>query len=139
MTIRQQFFLENIEPENIDTVAIIDGMTELQALDKSPNIKTCSDLADHFIRRINNKYSNYSCLHLIFDSYVEDSLKQFTRERRRTNVERIHYRIEPETNIYSATKQKLLSHEKTKDELTHFLAERFLENAAANNRNVVIA
>lgn len=136
---RQSDVVESMQPNISGSVAIIDAMAELQALDKPTHIKTCSDLADHFISRIKKKYCTYKCIHLIFDTYIEDSLKQFTRAKRRGNVEPTHYRIHPEAVIHNVSKQKLLSHEKTKDELSNFLAEQFLKNAAYTGQDVVVA
>ena len=48
-------------------VCIIDGMEEVQALDKPGAIKYCSDLGDHFVVHLFNKYSEHDELRLIFD------------------------------------------------------------------------
>lgn len=48
-------------------VSIVDGMAEVQALQKTDWIKTCSDLADHFIVTIFEKYHDADELRLIFD------------------------------------------------------------------------
>lgn len=50
-------------------VCIIDGVAEVQALDKPGTIKYCSDLADHFVVRLFDKYSEHDELRLIFDRY----------------------------------------------------------------------
>ena len=46
---------------------IVDGMTEVKALEKSDWIKTCLDLADHFAMTIFDKYQNADEISLIFD------------------------------------------------------------------------
>lgn len=48
-------------------VVIVDGMAEVQALDKPDWIKSCSHLADHFTATIFNKYLDADELQLIFD------------------------------------------------------------------------
>ena len=51
-------------------VSIVDGMAEVQALEKPDWIKTCSDLADHFTVTIFNKYRDADEIRLIFDRFV---------------------------------------------------------------------
>jgi hypothetical protein len=62
------------------TVSIIDGMAELQCLDKPEWVKNCAQLADHFIATIGQKYRSDE-VRLIFDRYdIPMSLKEATRE-----------------------------------------------------------
>ena len=51
------------------TVAIVYGIAEVQSLDKPYWIKTCKNLAKHFIDRIFIKYNNTEQIRLIFDRY----------------------------------------------------------------------
>jgi len=51
-------------------VSILDGMAEIQALEKPDWIKTCSDLADHFTVTIFDKYRDADEIRLIFDRFV---------------------------------------------------------------------
>ena len=48
-------------------VAIVDGMAEVQSLDKPNLIKTCKDLAEHFITHLFIKYNNTKQIRSIFD------------------------------------------------------------------------
>ena len=48
-------------------VSIVDGMAEVQAIEKPDWIKNCSHLADHFTAQIFEKYSHTNELRLIFD------------------------------------------------------------------------
>ena len=64
-------------------VAIVDGMSEVQSLDKPAWIKTCKSLAEHFIARLFVKYNNTQQNRLIFDRFdVLSSLKFATRSKR---------------------------------------------------------
>ena len=56
-------------------VAIVDTMAELQALDKSRNIQTCSDLFHNFASKTDMKYRQYHEIHLVFDTYFDNQLK----------------------------------------------------------------
>ena len=51
-------------------VSIVDGMAEVQALEKPDWIKTCSDLADHFTVTIFHKYRDADEVRVIFDRFV---------------------------------------------------------------------
>ena len=51
------------------TMSIVDGMTEVQLLDKPEWIKNCSELSDHFTHRIFEKYRGSDKIRLIFDRY----------------------------------------------------------------------
>lgn len=51
-------------------VSIVDGMAEVQALEKPDWIKTCSDLANHFTVTIFDKYKEADEIRLIFDRFV---------------------------------------------------------------------
>ena len=62
--------------EKLKKVCIIDGMAEVQALDKPGTIKYCSDLVDHFVVHLFNKYSEHDELRLIFDRY--NTVKELT-------------------------------------------------------------
>ena len=57
-------------------------MDELQAFNKPECVKTCHDLANHFIERHWQKYGEYDEIHLLFDRYdIGASLKAATREK----------------------------------------------------------
>lgn len=51
-------------------LSIVDGMVEVQALEKPDWIKTCSDIADHFTATIFDKYRDADEIRLIFDRFV---------------------------------------------------------------------
>ena len=50
-------------------VVIVDGMAELQSLDKPSIITTCAHLAEHFTENFLAKYRDSDELHLVFDRY----------------------------------------------------------------------
>ena len=119
-------------------VAIVDGMAEVQSLDKPEWIKNCRDLAEHFTNRLLVKYNDLQELHIIFDRYdVPSSLKSATRVKRQGGHAPIYDRITDSTHIAKVPMKKLLAHSKTKGELTTFLAKNVKDNA--NGRQVVVA
>lgn len=122
------------------TVALVDAMAEVQALDKPEHIKTCSHLAEHFVNRIFGKYSNVEEVRVIFDRYdLPASLKNTTRERRQGRQQPASYHITDTTNIAKVPMKRLLSTNKTKMELTCYLAEKLMEKALAIEKRIVVA
>lgn len=121
------------------TMSIIDGMAEVESLDKPEWIKNCSDLPDHFTRRIFEKYRGSDEIRLIFDRYeLPSSLKEATRPKRQGNAA-MYYHITPSTHIAKVSMKKLLSHVRTKKELTEYFAQRTIEIAQRIGRNVVVS
>ena len=127
-----------LEEQRSTTVAIIDGMAELQSL-KLKEANTCSDLAYQFCKKIFAKYRKFSEIHVVFDTYVENSLKAAERLCRQKVITPVQYKITSNTNIKSITLQKLLSHVKTKDALTELLSKSLLSSATKCNISLVVA
>ena len=55
--------------EDSYTVALIDGMAEVQTLTKPDWIKNCEQLAEHFSSHIFGKYGHMEEIQVIFDRY----------------------------------------------------------------------
>ena len=107
-------------------------MAELQSLvcmlDKPTSITTCSQLAEHYTNQLLQKCSESDEIHVVFDRYdVEFSLKSATRVRRQGGQDPVYYRITDSTHVGKVPMKKLLSHNKTKMELTEYLARKALE------------
>ena len=85
-------------------MAIIDGMAELQGLDKPKSVSTVFELSDHFIARFYTKYNRYDEVHLIFDDYTtSNSLKTATRKKRLGQSVSVHYKIDDSSKIQHLT------------------------------------
>ena len=56
-------------------VAALDGMAEVQKLKKTLNMNTCRNLATEFCNKIEPTLYKYDETHLVFDTYLENSLK----------------------------------------------------------------
>ena len=65
-----------IAPSMQGKVSVVDGMAELQSLDKPTwIITTCSQLAEHYMNQLLQKCSESDEIHVVFDRYdVELSL-----------------------------------------------------------------
>ena len=122
----------NITPqEGYRNVAIVDGMAELQGFDKLLWIKTCKQLACHFIDELWKMYDKYDETHLVFDRYdeAEVSLKASTHKKRLAGGNTGAYHITDTTAIAKLTMKQLLFHSNTKDELTKYLPREVLRHA----------
>ena len=104
-------------------VLIIDAMAVLQCMKKN-TMQTLSDLQDAFNKRIQNMVSGYDEVRVVFDRYMDQSLKNKTRQKRAaTSVE---YEIHPDMKLTMSIKD-LLSASSTKKKLTFMLGEGLLE------------
>lgn len=122
-----------------EKVAIVDGMAQLHAITKPASVKTCHDFGLFFSNFIGDKYKTYTEVHLVFDSYKDGSLKTAIRDHRHRTTGRTQYKILPATNINNTSLRKLLSHEKTKDELTKFLADYVIKYGTEHKKNFVVS
>ena len=121
-------------------VVIADGMAELQSLDKPAVITTCAHLAEHFSEQFLNKYGDSDELHLVFDRYdVPLSLKSATRVRRQGDQHPVYYRITDFTHIAKVTRKRLLSHKRTKMELTEYISAKVIQTSECRGKSVVVA
>ncbi len=121
-------------------VEIIDGMAEVQSLDKPEWIKNCAQLAEHFSNRVLQTYTESNEVRLIFDRYdLPFSLKAATRVRRQGGQAPVYYHITDTTHIAKVPLKRLLSHTKTKMELTVYLGEKMKKYADRSGRKLVVA
>ena len=85
-------------------VAIVDGMAEVQSLDKPEWIRNCAQLAEHFSNRVMQMHTGSNEVRLIFDRYdLPFSLKAATRVRRQGSQAPVYYHITDTTHIASLT------------------------------------
>ena len=102
-------------------------MAEVPSLVKPPGIATCNELAEHFFNQLFNKYNASEEIRLFFDKYdVPMSLKTATRVQRQGKNEPVYCHITDSTHIAKVNTKRLLSHTKTKQELTVYLARSLL-------------
>ena len=121
-------------------VAIVDGMAEVQSLDKPDWIKNCAQQAENFCNRIFQKYSGSDEVRLTFDRYnLLLSLKSATRIRRQGGQDPVYYRISDSTHIAKVPLKRLLSHTKTTIELAAYLAQKVKLYAGQSGKQLVVA
>ncbi len=109
----------------ISKIAIVDGMVLVQKMTKNKKgtFSTVKDLAQSFNDRLTTLTAGFSEVILVFDTYKPDSLKGKTRDRRRQGKAPVQYKIEDDTKINHIPLTRFLSDEKTKADLTVYLAE----------------
>lgn len=73
---------EDLEEDSQHKVLIVDAMAVLQGMKKTANMKKLSDQIDAFIQRIQMMMSGYDEGKVVFDRYVDLSLKNMTRQKR---------------------------------------------------------
>lgn len=123
------------------TVVVVDGMAELQSLDKLKCLgNNCEQLAKHFNDCLCHKYRESDEVRLVFDRYdLPSSLKTATRIQRQGTTDPVYYRITDMTQIAKVNMKRLLSHTNTKMDLTVYLAQKSMEYAEQNGRRFVVS
>ena len=110
------------------TSIIIDGTAVVQEMVVyKSQIKTCRDLLDCFVRRIDSKSVGYIDAYVVFDNYsINDSLKDRTRERRTAGkTQDKEYKVDDTTRIKDF--KSFLSTKETKANLVLYLAQKAVQ------------
>ena len=98
---------EVLESDANNKVLIFDDMALVNQMNKIKEIKTCQDFADRFVRNVVIACEGYGEVRMVFDRYLEASLKDLTRQKRNQG-ERTQYKIKKDTNIEDITMKMLL-------------------------------
>ena len=94
-------------------------------------MKTCRDFAQSFIERLENIAVHYDEVRLVFDRYIDNSLKAKMRQKR-TKGKSTYYHVRDSTLIQKIPLKDFLSNVKTKAELTEYLAVKCLAYSEAH-------
>ena len=97
------------------------------SIESSKFIKTCQDFTNVFSNQIIDESQRFSEIRVIFDLYLDISLKAKTKNDR-TNSTQIQYKIDDSTIIKHLKTSEFLSHIKTKQDMTVYLSKK-LETA----------
>ena len=92
---------------------------------KTECVKTCKDLADVFLANLVQASHGYNEVRLVFDRYMQGSLKEQMREKH-TGGNEIQYHVDDRTVLTHIPLEQFLSHIQTKAELTTYLADKCL-------------
>ena len=97
-------------------------------------MQTLSDLQDAFNERIQSMASGYDEVRVVFDQYMDQSLKNKTRQK--TAATSVEYEIHPDMKLTMSIKD-LLSASSTKKKLTFKLGEGLLEYFSSDSSIVL--
>ena len=103
---------------------IIDGMALVNAIPKTERIKTCKD----FLDQLSNMADEYDEVRLVFDRYINSSLKE-QMKRKRTKGKSSYYHVKDTTLIQDISLKDFLSNIKTNAELTAYLAAKTTDHS----------
>lgn len=121
---------QSIEPApclntaGLPRVLVVDAMAVLQSMKKTSSMRSLADLQEAFIKRIEWMLNGYSEGRIVFDRYLDQSLKNKTRQKRATT--HIDFEIHSKMKLTMSIKE-LLSSTKTKRDLTAMLAKGLME------------
>jgi len=119
-------------------IALVDGMVLVQQMAKQPaTIVTVRDLSECFNDRLMSLTRDYDEIILVFDTYRDDSLKSATRDKRRQGRASVQYQVRDDTTIKHIPMSRFLSHDKTKADLTNYLAAKTLEYNSTSHKLVI--
>ena len=106
-------------------VAVLDGMALVQELGIRKGTKSWLELASAFIYKLCLMTKGHDEIHLVFDRYdLQMSLKDATRARRVLGTKTITYHVTDSTSLTNVTAKQFLAGNKTKEELTTYLANK---------------
>ena len=105
---------------------IIDGMAVLHLIPNSTKMQTIFNLSRMFNAKIEDKMNHYDEIRLVFDPYTDESRKQATRAKRQKGAG-TYYAVSASTNLAVIGMKEFLGLERTKQELTTYLADRFMQ------------
>ena len=112
------------EHHRIQTL-ILDAIAEVQSMKRSTTTSTLKDLITTFDETIDRKLQKYDEGRIVFDWYMELSLKNKTRSgRAKTSTD---YLLHPDMKL-TMTVRELLSSTKTKRKLTNMLPNSLIEH-----------
>ena len=89
-------------------------------------MRTCNDFAQIFIERLSTISVNYDDVRLVFDKYIDSSLKDKMRQKR-TKGKSTYHRVTDSTVIQIIMLKNFLSNILTKADLTKYLAMKCLD------------
>ena len=111
-------------------------MVQVQSMKNDSAIKTGKDFADAFLNCVEKLCSNSNDGRLIFDRYLEGSLKGQTRRKRTKGCNSIKYKVSDTMDMKNISMKSLLSHFETKSKLTFFLKDKVLQNYSSSNKRI---
>lgn len=119
------------------SVLLIDAMCVVQSFQVDKTIKCVADLAVKFVAKVHHMAIGYNEVRVLFDQYIEGSLKERTRDKRTKKSVSVHYHVNDSTEIKNVA--QFLSHIQTKAELTVYLAKKLLVHYEYGEQKILVA
>lgn len=116
---------------------LIDGMFLVKLIKKVPEMTTAEHFAAKFLHILKDLVYGYDEFRLLFDQYVESSLKEATRKKRAKGHEPIQFHVNDDTPIKSIP--DFLAHSATKAELTKYLGDKVIAYFESRSEKVLVA
>ncbi len=115
-------------------------MAVVQTLKKNSKTKTIADLTLQFVKKITRIIKDYKEARIIFDRYVEQSLKEKTRAKRATSLDSSLkiYDVHSEMKLANISIKDLLSSSKTKAQLAKHFGLALLNKFAGSDQKIVV-
>jgi len=112
------------ENKYVNTAAIIfDGMAVLQSMKKTSSVTKIFHINLAFVKRIKTLMKGYTQGRVIFDRYLDVSLKDKTRAKRAASSVTMEFKVHDDMSIAKVSLKGLFSNSSTKSQLTEILAE----------------
>ena len=126
-------------PNEKNSVIISDGMAIVNSIsiESSKFIKTCQDFTNVFSNQIIDESQRFSEIRVIFDLYLDISLK--VKRNDRTNSTQIQYKVDDSTIIKHLKTSGFFSHIKTKQDMTACLSQKLETASTKTNISYVIS
>ena len=133
-TIEHTYYGETANESSTYRVIVNDGMAVANFVIKTEQMKTCQHFADSFLGIICHMAEKYDEVLLVFDRYIETSLKEQMRTKR-TKGKSTYRHVKDNSLIQNISLKDFLSYIRTKAELTEYIAEKVVcHSKSSNNR-----
>ena len=128
------------ENKNVNEAAIIfDGMAVLQSMKKTSSMTRSSHLKLAFVKRIKTLIKGYTQGRVIFDRYLDVSLKEKARAKQAASSVTMEFKVHDHMSIAKVSLKELFSNSRTKSHLTEILAKALLEEFKGSYQELVVS
>ena len=125
-----------------DSLVIIDAMAVIQAMKKLPGMTRVVDLKRAFINCTKGytEHRGYSQTRVIFDQYLDESLKDKTRAKRATSQSALNatYKVHDDMSIKIISLRDLMLSPTTKSQIARLFGESLLKEYDGHKHQLIV-
>ena len=110
-----------------ESATVLAAMVVVQSMKKTSGMTKIHHLKTAFVKRIRHLTKGYAQGRVIFDQYLEVSLKNKTRAKRTQKTSSLEFVVHDEMIIAKISLKELFANSKIKSQLTEILAQALLE------------